>query len=186
MILDLIATIRSGEKSMTHPPSGRVFRMCLASLIALAASFPLPAAAAPGLGPVVTTKDGGQIFGFDIDAHGNDGVLSSSQDLPNGDVLSAVETFNQTTGKIVTKVLVRRNQSDFVTVGIFANDVGLVNHELDHGVREYGVMDPVKGNAFTRKWTPPVNPIEVLERADNQDTTTSVLFAIELFNQDVP
>lgn len=171
---------------MTNPQPRRVFAIGSAAIIALTAAFPLRAAAAPGLGPVVTTKDGGQIFGFDIDAHGNDGVLSSSQDLPNGDVLSSVETFNQTTGKIVKKVIVRRNQTDFVTVGIFAGDVGLVNHELDHGVREYGVMDPVSGNAFTRKWTPPINPIEVLERADNQDTTTSVLYAIELFNQDVP
>ncbi|HEY5095004.1 MAG TPA: hypothetical protein VII69_07820 [Candidatus Eremiobacteraceae bacterium] len=171
---------------MTQPPSSRVYILGLVGIIALAAALPLRAVAAPGLGPVVTTEDGGQIFGFDIDAHGNDGVLSSSQDMPNGDVLSSVETFNQTTGKIVKKVLVRRNQTDFVTVGIFANDVGLVNHELDHGVREYGVMDPVKRNAFTRRWTPPVNPIEVLERADNQETTTSVLYAIELFNQDVP
>lgn len=171
---------------MIPPPPSRIFVVGFAALIALAALFPPPAVAAPGLGPVVTTKDGGQIFGFDIDAHGNDGVLSSAQDLPNGDVLSSVETFNQTTGKIVKKVLVRRNQTDFVTVGIFANDVGLVNHELEHGEREYGVMNPVTGNAFTRKWTPPVNPIEVLERADNQDTTTSVLYAIELFNQDVP
>jgi hypothetical protein len=171
---------------MIQTHSRRISVMGFAAVIALAAVFPLAAIAAPGLGPVVTTKDGGQIFGFDIDAHGNDGVLSSSQDLPNGDVLSSVETFNETTGKIVKKVLVRRNQTDFVTVGIFANDVGLVNHELDHGVREYGVMDPVTGNTFTRKWTPPINPVEVLERADNQDTTTSVLFAIELFNQDVP
>jgi len=166
--------------------SRRIFGVGFAALITLAAVFPRPTVAAPGLGPVVTTKDGGQIFGFDIDAQGNDGVLSSSQDLPNGEVLSSVETFDQTSGKIVKKVLVRRNQTDFVTVGIFANDVGLVNHELENGVREYGVMDPVNGNVFTRKWTPPVNPIEVLERADNQDTTTSVLYAIELFNQDVP
>ena len=50
------------------------------------------------LGPVLTTSDGGQIFGFDIDSNGNDGVLASA-----GSQIS-VQTFNETTGKI-TKTL---------------------------------------------------------------------------------
>src|SRR5277367_3519774 len=50
-----------------------------------------------GLGKVLTTKDGGQIFGFDIDQNGDDGVLASA--VVGGTAVS-VETFDQDTGKI--------------------------------------------------------------------------------------
>jgi len=53
-----------------------------------------------GLGKV-PTRDGGQIFGFDIDQNGEDGVLASSQTIDaKGDVLASVETFYQNSGKI--------------------------------------------------------------------------------------
>ena len=57
-----------------------------------------------GLGPILSTADGGQIFGFDINQKGNDGVLATSQTInPNGLTLVSMETFDATTGKI-TKV----------------------------------------------------------------------------------
>ena len=48
---------------------------------------------------IVQTKFGGQIFGFDIDQNGTEGILSEAQILANGNVLAAVETFNQKTGE---------------------------------------------------------------------------------------
>ena len=75
--------------------------LCLASFVL---SRPATAQAAedfhlastPGTSHVlVHSKFGGQIFGFDIDQNGTEGVLSESQDLNNGNVLAAVETFDQ-------------------------------------------------------------------------------------------
>src|SRR5579863_2275728 len=51
--------------------------------------------AAGSLGPVLSTSDGGQIFGFDIDQNGKDGVLASASYT---DI--SVQTFDETTGKI--------------------------------------------------------------------------------------
>jgi len=50
-------------------------------------SFPTPPSAAMpavtknagSLGPVLSTSDGGEIFGFDINEKGNDGVLASAK-----------------------------------------------------------------------------------------------------------
>ena len=53
-----------------------------------------------GLGSVLTTKDGGEIFGFGIDQTGDNGVLASGQDTDKGYRVS-VETFDQNTGKII-------------------------------------------------------------------------------------
>lgn len=172
---------------MARPPLICAFLLAVivlwAAPLRLLADSQLPR---PGLGPVVSTADGGQIFGWDINGHGNDGLLTSSQDISGGNFLTSVETFNQTTGKIVKTVLVHRDQTDLITDGIFANDVGLVNHEENGGVRVYGVMNPVMGNKFTGMWAPPINRLEVLQNAVNQDTPTSVVYAIELSNQDIP
>lgn len=47
------------------------------------------------------TSDGGQIFGFDIDQNGNDGVLASGQTISSGGAARvSMQTFDQNTGKI--------------------------------------------------------------------------------------
>jgi hypothetical protein len=61
-------------------------------------------------GIVVKSKFGGQIFGYDIDQNGTEGVLAEALLQSNGNVLAAVETFNQKTGKI-TKVLTQTTSS---------------------------------------------------------------------------
>src|SRR5689334_21070316 len=64
----------------------------------------IPAAAqerTPGIGSVtVHSQLGGQIFGFDVEANGTEGLLTEAQTLANGNTLNAVETFDQATGKI--------------------------------------------------------------------------------------
>jgi hypothetical protein len=47
-------------------------------------------------------------------------------------------------------------------------------------------MNPVTAEQFTGRWTPPINDIDVLQTAQNQTTSTSVSYAIELKNGDVP
>jgi hypothetical protein len=165
---------------------------------ALLVAFCLPGFAAAaghkvGLGKVLTTKDGGQIFGFDIDQSGEDGVLASAQTIDGeGDVLASVETFDQNSGKI-TKSFARYSgmRNEYGLDGIFAGDVALVTHFITPAgqigaLRRYDVMTPVTAQAFTGVWTPPLKDIDVLQVAENQTTSTSVLFAIELKKQDRP
>jgi hypothetical protein len=128
------------------------------------------------LGPILTVPGaGGTIFGFDIDQHGGDAV---------------VDEFDQASAKI-TKVIasLKNSPNDYVVDGIFGADVGLVDNEISRNggiVPDYRVLDPVTGGAFTGSWMPPVARDRVLEYAENQTTSTSILFAIELDNGDAP
>ena len=83
-----------------------------------------------GLGKVLTTKDGGQIFGFDINQASDDGVLASAQTIDaQGDVLVSMETFDQNSGNI-TKLFAKYQglRNEYGVDGIFAGDVALVTH----------------------------------------------------------
>jgi len=136
------------------------------------------------LGPVLTTSDAGQIFGFDIDQNGNDGVLASA-----GSQIS-VQTFNEMTGKItktlgaITGKKVGKGD-DYVADGIFAGDVGLVDFQKAGIPGQtptkdmYRLLNPVAKNSFNGKWTPPLKLFNVLEWAPNQSTDTSVVFGYQ-------
>lgn len=151
-------------------------------------------AAAPiGLGKTLTTRDGGRIFGFDIDQNGDDGVLASAQTIDSdGNVLVSMETFDQNTGKI-TKSFAKYTgmRNEYGVDGIFAGDVALVTHYVTpkgsiYAKRTYEVMNPVTAREFTGPWTPPLKDVDVLLAAENQNAPTGVVFAIELKKQDKP
>ena len=78
-------------------------RLGISALICISAFISPRSAAAQTHRPtgpgnvIVHSKFGGQIFGFDIDQNGTEGVLSEAQDLGGGKVLAAVETFDQKT-----------------------------------------------------------------------------------------
>jgi hypothetical protein len=115
----------------------------------------------PGAGKLlVHSKFGGQIFGFDIDQNGTEGLLSEAKTLGNGNVLAAVETFDQKTGKILKVVTKTETQDDFVTLGIVGTGVGLILHEheisFDHVKRTFHTLNPLDSNQFTGLWTPPI------------------------------
>jgi hypothetical protein len=176
-----------------HPLANRpATRKCLSAILLFsAAAFASTALAAAahrpvhpaGLGKVLTTKDGGQIFGFDINQNGDDGILAS-EDLNQQEPPSSVETFDQNTGKI-TKSFAKHigEQNSYVMHEIFAGDVGLLEHDIIpkgqiFGKRKYVTMNPVTGQKFTGDWTPPIKVI-VETAAENQATSTGVVFAIE-------
>jgi hypothetical protein len=143
-----------------------------------------------GLGKVLTTKDQGQIFGFDINQNGDDGVLASAN-LNTDDVPSSVEVFDQNTGKILKSFRRRVGEQNAALVdGIGAGDVALVTHYIPKSLidsrRIYSVMNPVTAQKFTGDWTPPIKDVDVQQLAENQATTTSVALAIELKHQDIP
>lgn len=135
-------------------------------------------------GVLIHSRFGGQIFGFDIDQNGTEGVLSEAQTLANGNVLAAVETFDQKTGKIL-KVLVRtETQDDFVTLGVAGTSAGVIEHEHVAGflkvVRTFDTIDPMSGNKFTGKWTPPLTPKHLLNQVSrNQAVTNNAVLAMD-------
>src|SRR6478672_7482190 len=130
----------------------------------------------PGLGKVLTSKDGGQIFGFDINQNGDDGVIATAQDSQQGFLVS-VETFNQNTGRIVKSFAKYDGpRNSYAVDGIFAGDVGLVTHfivpkGMIYAKRKYEVMNPVTANAFTGAWTPPIKDIDVQMAGTDQNSS---------------
>jgi hypothetical protein len=114
----------------------------------------------------VHSKFGGQIFGFDIDQNGTEGVLSEAQTLANGLVLAAVETFDQNTGKIISVVAMTQTSDDYLTQGVVGNSVGLIEHEITTGLfrvtRKFQVINPLSSNQFTGVWTPPIGSQDII------------------------
>ena len=105
---------------------------------------------------------GGQIFGFDVDHNGNEGLLSEAMPMGGGTYLIATETFDQTTGGITAVVEMETGTADnFVTLGVFGSHIGLRERQhVEAGFvvqRIYNILNPLSGHRFTGAWTPPVN-----------------------------
>jgi hypothetical protein len=136
-----------------------------------------------GLGAVLTTKDGGQIFGFALGQNDDSGILSTA---------SHIETFDQQTGIITgsfPKVI--PPGTTYGLDGVFAGNTALVTRYVVpkgsiYAIRHYDVITPFTAGKFTGDWTPPVRDIDVQQAGQDPKSTTSVLFAIELKNQDIP
>ena len=139
---------------------------CIGSRIAMAQSeLANPRAVGPG-SVIVNTKFGGQIFGFDIDQNGTEGVLTEAMTLPTGKVLAAIETFDQKTGKILKVVKKLQSKDDFLTLGVAGTSVGLVEREHVKGIfvdsRIYSVLNPLSSNLLTGTWTPPLATDDII------------------------
>jgi hypothetical protein len=107
----------------------------------------------------VRPKFGGQIAGYDIDQNGTEGILSEQKTLNNGDTLSAVETFDQKTGKIVKVIRKGVTQyDDDIVLGIVGTSTAIVLHEhaaAHRNVRTYHLISPLDANKYTGLWQPP-------------------------------
>jgi hypothetical protein len=142
------------------------------------------ATSAPATTVIIHSKFGGQIFGFDVDQNGTEGVLAEAKSLANGNVIAAVETFDQTSGEILNVLVKTQTMDDFVTLGITGTSVGLIEHEhvikLLDVVRTFEVIDPGSGNKLTGKWTPPLGKTHLLEQVSNtQGSTNNAVFALD-------
>jgi hypothetical protein len=137
------------------------------------------------LGPVLTTSDRGQIFGFDVDRTGNDGVLASI----SGNEIS-VQTFDATTGAITKTLAVKTGRpvakgDDYLVDGVFNGDVALIDFEKAGIAGQtpahdlYRPMNPVTRQKLNGKWKPPLKLFHVEQWAVNQSTSTSVLFGYQ-------
>ncbi len=136
-----------------------------------------------GLGKVLSSKDGGQIFGFDIDDNGTDGVFATG---------GTIETFDQNTGKIIKSFPDKvPHKASYGMDDISTGDVALVTRYVVpkgkiYAKRFYDVMNPITANKFTGTWTPPINDIQVEQLGPNQVTKSTAIYAIEIKHQDRP
>jgi hypothetical protein len=164
--------------------SGSLLALSAAGIIATPPALGGTGAQHPvGLASVLTSQDGSQIFGFDIDQNGNDGVLATA---------GTVETFNQDAGTI-TKSIATKNptRNSYGADAIFNGDVGLITHYITpkgqiYARRVYQTLNPVTGNKLNGSWTPPLKDVDIQLVAENQTTSTSVVYVIELQKQDKP
>ncbi len=162
---------------------------CALPTLSLGQSQPNSAAGASHV--TVHSKFGGEIFGFDIDQHGTEGVLSEAEALSNGNFLATVETFDQKTGKILKVATETQTQDDFITLGVVGTSVGLVEHE--HVIsflnvqRTFEVIDPLSANKITGKWTPPIGKQHLLNQVSRtQGTPNSAIFAYDNSGNFIP
>ena len=157
--------------------------LCLLTLITLAATSAV--AQKPGIGTVtVHSALGGQIFGFDVDANGTEGLLTEAQTLSNGSTLNAVETFDQATGQIIQIVKQSQTKDEDVTLGLLSKSVGLVEHEHVTGIfvtsRTYRVLNPLSANKFNAVWTPGLAQDDIiLQVSRSQGQPNNAVFAFE-------
>ena len=181
-------------KTNTHVISVlfRVFRGAL--LLYAAGSFLCAAQAGamqnqPAIGPngvIVQSMFGGQIFGFDIDQAGTEGILCEAQTTDNG-ILAAVETFDQATGAIIRVVKMTETEDDFICFGVAGRSTALV--EREHVIsflnveRSFKVLDPLKKNRFTGNWTPPIDKNHLIAAVSrNQGVRNVAVYAQDLRN----
>ena len=149
--------------------TGLLSSLCLMSSRVLSAQEaglnPTPLAIGAG-NVIVNSKFGGQIFGFDIDQNGTEGVLTESQLITGGLTLSAIETFDQKTGVILKVEQELQSKDDFLTLGVVGNGIGLVEREhvkkLFVDSRTYSVLRPLGVNKITGRWTPPLPKSDVI------------------------
>jgi hypothetical protein len=162
--------------------------LCLSSLIATTCVAQVTAAKSkPPIGPgntIVKSQFGGQIFGFDIDQNGTEGLLTEAQDLGGGLVLAAAETFDQATGKILKVVKKIESKSDFLTLGVVGKSIGLV--ELEHVTdlyvdkRVYGELNPLSSNQFTALWKAPLTAKDIITGVSrNQASPIAAVLAFD-------
>lgn len=160
------------------------FPMCLSlALTCFLVSFASGQHVSSGVGAngvIVQSLFGGQIFGFDIDQNGTEGVLTEAFFLPTGKLLAAVETFDQATGKILRVVKKIQGKDDFITLGIVGNRSGLVEREHVKGIfvdsRIYSVLDPLSSKKFTGTWTPPLTKDDIMLSVSRLQGTSKTAF----------
>ncbi len=161
------------------------------SFVALAAAAEVEQSAVGPNGIIVQSRFGGQIFGFDIDQAGTEGVLAESQRLDNGKVLAAVETFDQATGQIL-RVIAKTitSDDDFICLGVTGNSVGLIEREQVVGQfnvkRTLGTINPLSRNRVNGRWTPPLGTKHLVELVSRNQGTQNAVWTLDLSENFMP
>jgi len=172
-----------------------ILMLCSIAVSAQTSDFQANLSAGP-TGVLVHSRFGGQIFGYDIDQNGTEGLLAESKTLSNGNVLAAVETFDQATGNILDVVQLTQPshaQDDFVTMGVVGNSVGLFEHEHVSRItvtsRTFATMNPLSSNRVTGAWTPPIGTQHIIMPggvSHNQGVPNVAVFAYDNSGNFIP
>jgi hypothetical protein len=133
----------------------------------------------------VAAPDGGFAkFGFGVNAHGSDGLLTSSQLNSSGfPTESSAYTFSQKTNAITGTLASSPDGADqyssanYGGPAVFAGDTGLLADTNDSTfTTNYTAFKPLSSGTAAGTWTPPDAPIGAqVQPADNQDTATTAL-----------
>ena len=112
-------------------------------------------------------KLGGFIFGFEVDPNGTEGLLCEAVLNTDGTVTAAVETFNQSTGRII-RILAKTNTRDDFIAWTVAGSVGLIEREKVRGLfdikRTFSTINPLSGNQINGDWTPPIGRKQIVNQ----------------------
>ena len=96
---------------------------------------------------IVHGKLGGLIFGFEVDPNGTEGLLCEAVSHPDGTLSARVETFSQSTGRIIRVLGGSESQDDFIALGV-AGSVGVIEHEKVRGLfnikRTFSTINPLR------------------------------------------
>src|SRR5258708_6025180 len=130
----------------------------------------------------VLAADGGFANnGFGIDQNGNNGFLTSGQQMANGVVLTSLETFDQSTNAIVKTVGSQQQKLYFTNGwGIWGDSVGLfgLSDQITFAL-SYNLLNSATG-AIGPVWTPPSpNTLQIQEGAANQADDRAVFLAFD-------
>ena len=116
---------------------------------------------------IVRGRLGGLIFGFEVDPNGTEGLLCEAVSNPDGTVSARVETFSQDTGRIIRVLSKSESQDDVIALGV-AGSVGLIEHEHVRGLfnvrRSFFTINPLEGNMINGRWTPPIDPKQIVNQ----------------------
>ena len=148
----------------------------------------------PNAGPgdvIVRGKDGGLIFGFEIDPGSTEGLLCEAVPNSDGTVSAKVETFSQSTGKIIRVLSKSESQDDFIALDV-AGAVGLIEREHVKGLfniqRTFHIIDPLAGDKINGRWTPPIDSKHIVNQVKHSfDGTSDVaVYALDVSSKGIP
>jgi hypothetical protein len=160
--LQRAAALALGASLAACAGSGNAFSGAASAFVPRATQGARPHA--PGLGPVLSSKFGGGIFGWDMNQNGNDGFFTEYVTAQHGSFF-ATETFDEPTAT-VTKV-VRKSSSpggndEPFPEAVVGNDIGFIDLErvFVRGNRlfrndQFHLMTPVSGNKINGISRPP-------------------------------
>lgn len=134
----------------------------------------------------VFASDGGGVQnGFGVSQTGLDGFITSGQMTASGQVLTSLDTFDQTSNQIVQTVA-SANNSLYFTVGmsgIFGGDIGLVGLEdVSSQNSTFNLLNTVTSGTLGAAWTPPaaVNNLVLGEAAENSANAVGAFYGFDL------
>jgi hypothetical protein len=134
----------------------------------------------------VFALDGGSANnGFGVDANGSDAFLTSGQQLADGEILTSLETFDQTTNHI-TQNVATGSSSLFYTMGwgIWGNDIGLFCDEnTSTFASTCNLLNTVASGTIGNAWSPALpSSLNILEGAANTANVNAAFLGSQFTN----